>query len=148
MIFVIIAASSFIIGLVTRYLIPQKSELSISFQKSVQNALAVQSENVFFSFSVLSASFTEEAKFFFFVFVAGFTIYADKLFMCLSFFKGITSGFCMASLMCAIKSGELVAKHQFFTTFVFTLYTVALITGLCLFCSISLYFSRKHLQPF
>ena len=148
MIFVIIAASSFIIGLLVRYLIPSDADICMKFQESLKNALILQSENGFFSLRVLASAFTEEAKFFFFVFVAGFTNYADKLFVCLSLFKGITSGFCMAAFMCLIKSGEIITMHQFFATSVFTLYTVALITGLCLFCSLSLYFSRKHLQPF
>ncbi|MBR6682363.1 MAG: hypothetical protein IKL40_05205 [Clostridia bacterium] len=148
MIFIIIAASSFLVGLIVRYLIPQSFSLCKSYQNSLKTALILQSENGFFSLPVLASAFTEDAKFFFFVFVAGFTNYADKLFVCLSLFKGITSGFCTASLMCLIKSGEIIAKHQFLTTFVFTLYAVSLIAGLCLFCSVSLYFSKKHLQPF
>lgn len=148
MIFVIISAGAFIIGLLTRYLIPSNTLLCKSMQESLCNPLFYQSENGFFNLSVLASVFTEEAKFFFFVFVAGFTNYADKLFICLSLFKGITSGFCMASLMCAIKTGEIIANHPFFTTFVFTIVSVALITWLCLFCSVALYFSKHHLQPF
>ncbi len=148
MIFVIISAGAFIIGLLTRYLIPSDTMLCKSMQESLCNTLSYQTENGFFEFSVLASVFTEEAKFFFFVFVAGFTYYADKLFICLSVFKGITSGFCMAALMCAVKTGDVVANHQFFTTFVFTIVAVALITCLCLFCSAALYFSKHHLQPF
>lgn len=148
LIFIIIAASSFIVGLILRYLIPQTSVLGTSLQKATKSALIFQKENGFFSLSTLASAFAQETKYFFFIFVAGFTVYADKLFICLSFFKGITSGIFMANLMCAVKVGEVVAKQQFLMTFVFTLCTVALITELCLFCSFSLYFSHKHLQPF
>ncbi len=142
--YISVSALFFIFGLIICYILSPDSHLYSLLENNVVSSVLTAR-----SFDVLSvsSSFLGELKYLFFILVTTFCTKRNTLFCLASAYKGFSVGLCSATLIRAVKLGNIVAHFKIFGCVGFVVLSVANICLLCYTCTLAMLYSKSIMYP-